>query len=949
MKKARKQAYFIFLVLLFIFLLGSAVYAEGTEPEFSQEMQIKTEPNEDISGDAPGNDNSFLLNPENPPVAAEPETTVPPPDSTAPEESETPSQPEASPTPDPAPTPEPNIRFTNGYSKDGVDQIVRETDGTLSGELSFCSTSKEPPPLWYILRYEETSSDVHEVKYDAKEIGRNNNIDGTTTYVIPFKINPESVENLQKYSLKIFLTDGQSLVEKTITFIPQAEITANDGNPIFLGDDSIIVSISNRESGSIIAELYPLDDTLPPKRLSETETELINGKAVLSLSEFSLKEYDHLTVTYKNTESWDIPVTKTYPIRTEIIQCLPFGESARLFPLDGSIVKFRLLYDEGEEVRIFLASSDDKPLCDEEGNALAYVPDEQGILKIDYQKIKTARKIICEYPELQPQWEYTLSFEGADADLPIVLLDPLSFEAKDLDEDSQKITVLGAVPGIDIELLIDGQPEEIEGKYTEDGKLEYSWDETHYFIAGDTLTAWAKDDYGNICETIEPKVIQPIEPDPILLDLKEIEGQYEKADDSYYINQDHIPEIHLKGTAHKNRTLKILADGNALQDGAVTTGTDGKWSYTLRLADFDSPRFVITVCYKAYDAPASEPINICLDDTAGDIRISTVLIDGVEQIEVAGEPYCTFRLFVDGQETGEPVLADDKGHATLETGSPLSPLSELYVEMIDRARNKNTSPTKIVLYKALQMDVQGEKSKDGPLFISNVYEATVSITGSKNTKIDLYAAVQEDEGAKQENLISSYEIGENGISDPIRLDLPLLKAHYGEEAQTLILRAAYSEGEAEEAEQEPFFLEYDPSCILTSDHFSEKAQVQVNAANFTVSGMSEPDAKISLFIDGELVKEETADQDGSFIFDQLQHSLLRGKKNISLKAQDEAGNEAALGPAVKQFSLLTWQQYVFLLMAGCLLFIVSLLGFVSAKKDLTKSQKHYSSDTVHID
>ena len=953
MKNARKLVYLIIAILLFILLLGSAASAEGSEAGPTAEPASTVAMAQDESTPAPtqgdGGGDTATEKPEETPAPTEP--PLQPTDSPAPTPAPTEVKVEPKPTPHttlrpvtkppdrPTPTPTavpmptPSIVISNSYEQDGVDRIVRESGGAVKGELIFYSDSKEFPLLWYVFNNEEPKAIV----YDNESVKIKSYMNGYRCR-IPFEINPQNAVDNQPYQLRINLRVNQEdqFAEKTISFVPNAEITVNGGAPIFVGDESITVSVKNRESGKVNVELHPKDDTAPSSMIPKID--LTDGEAVVSLAKYSLEKYDHITVTYKNTEFWDKLASKEFAINSDSIQCAPYGK-ARLFPSDESIVKIQMNCDGEKEARI--------SFTDAEGNQRKYYPDRTGVVEIPYGQLKDVSSIACEYRQYARKWEYTLSFDGTEADLQFVLLPQLAFEEEELDEDADKITVLGTVPGNDIELLIDGQPADRKGEYSADGKCEFIWDETHYFHAGQTISARTKDDYDNLCET-EPIAIQPIEPAPILISLEEIQDQFQEAGGSYYINQDNTQEIQLKGTAHKNRNLIITVDGAENQDIYFTSGADGLWSHTLNLTDFIGPRLLITVHYEAYPEPVSDPLKLYLDNTADEIVIHTALIDGTDQLEVTGEPYALFQLFVDGREEGDPVSADGEGRAVLKTGSPLSPLSEVCVEMTDLAGNSTKSAAGEVRYKALQINAAGEKTKDDLLFVSNAYDVKVNIAGSRNAKFDLYAAVQGTESPKIK-LVSSYEITENGESGPIILDLPLLKEYYGEESQTVILYAAYTDGSEEEAEQEQCFLRYDPSCFLASDDISEKAQMRASAANFTVSGIAEPDAQVSLFIDGELVKEETADQEGAFTFAQLQSSLLRGKKNISIKARDAAGNEADLGPVLKQFSLLTWQQYVFLLTVGCLLFIVSLLGFISAKKEMAKSPKHYSTDTVHID
>ena len=644
-----------------------------------------------------------------------------------------------------------------------------------------------------------------------------------------------------------------------------------------------------------------------------------NGEAKLPLPS-DLTAGTVLTVEYVNPLlPQDTKQATVRVIPREITAVLVSGEQA--YRGENSKITLKADYEAGQ-------TAEGKNLRTEE----VFTLDENGEVSLPLSGLQDGDRLAFYYrdrPESSVDFTVRLN-PGEEEDalkepaLVIRTLEGIRFETEAPDEDIKRIEGKNAWPNEKVSLRIirpdQDAPTELDVIADENGGFSWDLPLDDYLPAGTTILASAWDPYGNESKTDDLTIV-PAELASISAGLVPGTGVEDQGEGRYRVRTNGLQHLSLAGKAHPNRTLRLrYALNGSEQEFTVRCKPDGEWTYDMpvpELRDSLQAEFVLQVEYEPGEGENAQEnavsLQIAVDNNPGNIVVTLPIIENDRQIAVSGKPGATFTLRVNGEETDNQT-SDENGAVILDAGRPLRKGDKVAVHSKDLLGNIQDS---------------GEyQAADAPLILTAGEGKLLLSTAENHSAVALALS-----GTRGGNVVL-FRNGEK-FAD-VTLDEAEGKAEYaltfgdayqwyGDGEETISLNAAYQDGEGNTA---PVTVAYDAVCVLTLDQ-AEPLKSDIKA----LSGTADGNAEVTLYVNGEEKSTVRADGgNGRFVFDGLKFS---GGEQLRIAEKDASGNTREWSPApVVRSTLLSWQQYLFMMVAGLTVFAFSLLGFLSSRKKL---------------
>ena len=333
-------------------------------------------------------------------------------------------------------------------------------------------------------------------------------------------------------------------------------------------------------------------------------------------------------------------------------------------------------------------------------------------------------------------------------------------------------------------------------------------------------------------------------------------------------------EISLNGTARKNATLLIYANG--AEQGEAAVSEEGIWAYRLNVSSLrENEEMKLRIVYRDWPDEASMEMSFTRDSACA-VSIQDALKAGDTEVTIWTDPYSTVQFFL--QENALLIgegIADANGRISFQF-APLNGNIVVRVKAKDAAGN--TAETEMLVIDPVQVAKEHEitilcdEAAQG--YINGDAEA-VTIRGYAKPGSQLLVQIK----GKERDYFSgsAFASAEDGA-----WMLNAFSAEDFADSEELTVFVTY-----------PDHDEYRKTAIYIIDKVCDPIQVASEFRRLTpdstaIEATIEPYAKAVLFVDGvEYTKK--ADGKGLVVFDAL---VLKEGSRVSLIAYDQAGNAA---------------------------------------------------------
>ena len=376
--------------------------------------------------------------------------------------------------------------------------------------------------------------------------------------------------------------------------------------------------------------------------------------------------------------------------------------------------------------------------------------------------------------------------------------------------------------------------------------------------------ALAEGDHAIIASAMDPAGNTAMDTSVYTVDLSTTVAITSPADDSRVMTA--TPTI--TGTGEVGAMVVVSVDGTEV--GTMTVGADGTWSIdvTTELTEGDH-----TVSASATDAlgnTASTEVDFEVDlgNTVAWLQ-PTVTGDTTPELSGTGEPGATIVVSIDEVEVGT-VVVDAEGNWTLQLTTPLEAGNhDVSVVSTDAAGNVATDDG------VMDIELPGPALEiRSPADQSTTSDRTPTITGEATPGAVILVIV--------DGVILGHVRADERGTWSIDVTMELADGEHTVLATTTD-RDAYTIVDTHE-----FTVDADaPSIVITSPTGGEVT----NDATPTISGTTEANATVQVFVDGALIGTVVADGDGAWSID-VSATLDDGTHTVRAVATDADGDSA---------------------------------------------------------
>ena len=687
--------------------------------------------------------------------------------------------------------------------------------------------------------------------------------------------------------------DGTDIAQHSGVFLKKAVLSLDGefaaANCVFQGAKQARVLVSNRASGTVL---------LKGGAGSAKGAVGADGAAVIDVSAWNLKAGETLTASYINeTTGEDGEATLSIDVaEAGQIGLSPLGG----IYLDEETASFTVSGIAGLTTRAWLA--------DEKGNQIG---DAQEGAKITFRSadLEKAAKIVCEYASLQDaQTTFPVlslsEYDGSQTKCVLLIRESLSLDQAAMNAAGGTLTGSGAVPGQIVELRRNGVLMK-NATATNQGTFTFNLKD---LTPDQELTAFCTDRLGRKHES-GPMLVLPLQQITVRADTENTAVHFNEETNVYQLNRKELNTLTLSGTAHKNQKLAVLFNGVDLK-AEVLANENGVWTYEMPLA---LGYGTVTIRYQAYeeaDGPAGQLAYEFYTPTANEITgVPGHIYAGEDTVEAMGDPYATFTLLVDGQVT-DSRTADQDGRVTLRSAAPFREGQKVIVRMKDVVGNETQIGERTVdPYEDMRVDTSGS-------YLTPSQDLTLNVRGTAGQTVSLYA----DKARKTK--LGAWEIGKD-----YSLQFSTLKNDLGLDQDEQEITLYLVDDHSPDTEQAVTFT-YDPGCALAAD----SSWYNMTKETAQIIGTADKGATVTLLADGQEIDRVALDARTAAFTLQLSPEDFKGDVELTIRAQDRAGNESE--PLTKKIHYPKHEMWMYLILMGIglIMFISFLLIFLSARK-----------------
>ena len=710
---------------------------------------------------------------------------------------------------------------------------------------------------------------------------------------------------------------------------PAPEITVRtreDGEPLQAGEPldcsekKLWVTVENPVADGEVTLKMKEDEPLAVPTLLE------NG--VYLFEDLKLEHEDQITVIYNGAEKTAL-AQQTIPIHQWADLGLePMGGSRRVFfdesKNSGRMAAFTVHKEPGKTVFLILPGGAEIP---ERQKAPEGVEDQEVFL-ISYDALYNDGKpvtIQVSYEGVNIQKDYQVLWNNGENTqenaLYLVtyldtnlLLAPLTGD-QPLSDQTADLKVTGAVPQGKVSLQItywNGETLTLEEVADEKGECEFQFREKQLENAKEVALE-AEDDLGNTAAQTFPVSIGQLRP----LQLSLTGGA--PYNDCYFTAPDQPMTLTALGHPYQQAELTVTDwAGNPVYHNLGSLDGDGKGEWSLPLQQWpQNETLKATLQYSLYAEPAVT-IHLYIDGQEPEFTLAKTG-NGAELLE--GDHEFVVALGEIGERTPVSLTVEKNGKTVVElagqTGreipvrlpESLLPEEQLTVTVTDLAGNQ-TSHTYTVGRMGLTLSPKtGFLTQQG---------YTLLLEGSPSQMVHLEILSDRDGRTLQ----SEYEkLDETG-----KYRYPIDVSRLGAPDQNTVFRVE-AQYELKDAEKQTVTFTFDTECALEIQDWDK-----VSARTTSLSGRTDPNAAVTLNTGKETL---TAQADASGAFTLEVSGKLASGATVTLSAVDERGNASA--PLEKKLHAgIPFIRLLFLLAVGSIILSVSLLFFMSARRELKK-------------